>query len=97
MTQKIHLIEGVFTVVDNEDYEELKQYIWYLGKFRALYCVERYEWIEGKYTCIKMHRQLMGLKVGDKKGVTHLNGNGLDNRRENLAFSGRCRSKRSKQ
>lgn len=97
MSKKIHLICDVYVLIDEEDYDELQKYTWYLGKFRALYCAERFEFIDEHYTSIMMHRQIMGLKRGDKKGVKHLNGNGLDNRRKNLCFSGRYpRKKRGK-
>lgn len=39
-----------------------------------------------------MHRDILGLKAGDGKEVDHINGNGFDNRRENLRVCSRSKN-----
>jgi len=70
----IKLKNGEETLVSDEDYEELSQYKWSLSTFYAA----RSE--NGKI--IYMHRQIMKPEKG--MVVDHINGNKLDNRRENL-------------
>ncbi len=76
----IPLSQGKFAIVDAEDYDRLSSYKWAVSK-------KRNNWY-AKGRCggltIKMHRVIMGLKKGDGKEVDHRNGNGLDNRKENL-------------
>ncbi len=85
--KKIKLTQGLFALVDDEDYERLNQFQWHasLGsrgtKMYAIRCIR----VDGKKINIRMHREILGLprefdgRVGD-----HLNSDGLDNRRENL-------------
>ena len=83
MTKKIMLTQGKYTLVDNEDYEWLSQWKWRWspnGEHTG-YATSRIT-IDGKKTCLFMHRMILGLKKG--KIGDHINGNGLDNRRCNL-------------
>jgi len=70
--------------VDQEDYERLSRYNWFIrrGKrtFYAVRAAKRAEGRPGKV--ISMHREI--LKVRDGLCVDHINHNGLDNRRVNL-------------
>jgi|LGOV01.1.fsa_nt_gb hypothetical protein len=62
------------TVVDDADYGLVSQHCWFLDNARAK------AWIGGKN--VYLHVLLMGKAEG--KVVDHINGNPLDNRRENL-------------
>jgi hypothetical protein len=75
--------KGLFAIVDEDDYEELSKHAW--RKMRI------YAYRDGKTAdepkTVFMHRHVMGLLARQKDKrivVDHLNGNGLDNRRENL-------------
>jgi hypothetical protein len=75
----IKLTKDKFTIVDVEDYQKLAQHDWHLwesGSYNQ-YAI-RYE--KGK--SLKMHREIMNAPVG--LVVDHKNGDGLDNRKENL-------------
>lgn len=71
-------------LVDEEDFEELSKWSWYLHndgsavRRKSLLDGSRTSWIE------RMHREIMGLSRGEKKVVDHRNGIRLDNRRANL-------------
>lgn len=84
--QKIPLTQGQFALVDDADYEELSKYKWYANKNRSgiFYAWRVSKNKNGSPEKISMHRQLLGLKHGDKRQGDHINHNGLDNRRNNL-------------
>jgi hypothetical protein len=74
--------EGKFALVDDEDYDYLNQYPWYIDAHG--YAFSRFWNKNTKRTegVGFMHRLL--LTNGNK--VDHINGNKLDNRRENLRY-----------
>lgn len=73
-------------VVDDEDYELLMKYKWYFSSgyaVRWLYFGKK----DGKtvQSMESIHRTILGLGKSDKSiFVDHINGNRLDNRRQNL-------------
>lgn len=74
--RRIPLTQGKFSIVDDEDFEEMSKFKWCLSGDK------RYAagWVGGRMTY--MHRVLTG---NDKtKKTDHINRNGLDNRRSNL-------------
>ncbi len=78
MSKVIQLTQGMQTVVDDGDHEHLSRHRWYYnnkgGHGYALRMVGRQS--------ILLHREIM--KPGTGFVVDHINGNTLDNRRENL-------------
>lgn len=76
--------KGKSVVVDEDDYEQLIKFNWCTDGRYAL----RSKKISGtrRSYFIYMHRQIFGLKRRKEDGieVDHINGNGLDNRKENL-------------
>lgn len=77
--KRIKLTQGKFAIVDDKDFEYLNQFKWFAQK-------DGYTWYalrRGKQRkIVRMHRLLTGISKG--KSIDHINGNGLDNRRENL-------------
>lgn len=70
----IPLTQGFEALVDDEDFEEVAQRPWHILKVRHhLYAVRR------RPITLLMHTFITGWKL-----VDHINGNGLDNRRQNL-------------
>jgi hypothetical protein len=81
--KEIPLTQGKIALVDDEDFPELSKYRWYAHKDDNTWYAERHSpKIDGESHKIKMHRVI----AGTPKGVDtdHINGDGLDNRRENL-------------
>lgn len=95
MTRKLTTSNGFEVLVDDEDYERLSQYNWYATGDKHTHYAIRREYANGKQKNIRMHRELMNPPEG--KVVDHINGNGLDNRKENLRVclqSQNCRNAR---
>ncbi len=79
----IALTQGHTAVVDARD-AHLAQHAWYaMPKGRTRYAA-RDAYSAGKRTHMYLHRAVLGLLPGDPRYVDHINGDGLDNRRENL-------------
>lgn len=78
MSKEIVITRGEVTIVDDDNYEELCQYKWYLMDGFAGRTVTENK----KRTTVYMHRVVADAPKG--VSVYHLNGNKLDNRRENL-------------
>jgi hypothetical protein len=83
--RKIPLTQGQFAIVDDEDYERLNKYKWFVAKIeRRFYAHRKRKSTDvGCGRCnVKMHRQILEVPAG--KFIDHINHNGLDNRRANL-------------
>jgi hypothetical protein len=80
--RKIKLTRGKYAIVDNDDYQRLNKYKWYI-KFNGYnYYAQRTEKNNGKRRKILMHREIKKPPKG--LVVDHINRDGLDNRKANL-------------
>ena len=69
-------------IVDDDDYEKVKPYNWFLsGTGYAVAFVP----VDGKFKLTYLHRFIMDAQPG--QCVDHINGNSLDNRRNNLRLA----------
>lgn len=79
-------LNGFEILIDEQDIDLIKEFSWEIIVKPNTNYVIRKTWIEGKTHIIRLHRVI--LKVQDRSWkevqVDHINGNGLDNRRENL-------------
>jgi len=84
-------ISGYDVLIDDEDYERLKEFKYNVYRHKVieqgLYYFYRNIYINGKKTTTKLHRDIMRCTVGDGLEVDHRYGDTLDNRKENLRFS----------
>lgn len=80
--KQIRLTKGFITKVDDADYPELSKYKWHAFERRGFIRPRRGSYKNGKEYMIFMYRQIMNAPTG--KFVDHINGDTLDNRRENL-------------
>jgi HNH endonuclease/AP2 domain len=77
------LLDGTKCLIDDEDFERLNQYKWGLVKSKTGSYAARGTRSNGVYRKILMHKEL--LPCLDKKLIVdHINGNKLDNRKQNL-------------
>ena len=68
-----------YILIDNDDYDAINKYKWSITKPRNTYYAVR----EFNKKSTLLHRFLLNVKKRNKH-VDHINGNGLDNRKENL-------------
>lgn len=93
MTKQIPLTQGKFALVDDDDFEYLNQWKWNATQSGSTFYARRQEGIIPFKKTIPMHRQIMNTPAGME--VDHINGNGLDNRRENLRNCTHAENKRN--
>lgn len=84
----IQLTQGQVAIVDDDDYEKLNKYKWYASKQFNTYYARRNESRKnncGKQKTIRMHDEIMNISKGQL--VDHKDGNGLNNRKNNLRIA----------
>ena len=79
MTKEIILTRGKVAIVDDDDFEELSRHKW---RYKYGYAVRNAPTSTNKYHLILMHREI--INTPDGMQTDHVNGDMLDNRRNNL-------------
>lgn len=77
--KEISLTKGKFAIVDDDDFEYLSQWKWFINTNGY---AQRTEGSRGSQKKIYMHRVIN--ETPEDMSTDHINGNRLDNRRENL-------------
>lgn len=81
----IPLTQGKVALVDDGDYEWLKQFKWHTRRSpHSFYVARKIHVSKNKQTTEQMHRLILGLQPGDKRQCDHRDGDGLNNQRANL-------------
>jgi hypothetical protein len=80
----IQLSQGLIALVDDERFHEVSRFKWCATKNGKCFYAKRWFRKDGKQVGVYMHRLVSGAAPGVI--VDHINGNSLDNRRENLRF-----------
>lgn len=82
--KKIALTKSKVALVDDNDFEELSQFKWCVTQKSSGYYAQRRSWdsTTKKGKIVYMARQIM--RAGPREIVDHINGDTLDNRRNNL-------------
>jgi hypothetical protein len=84
--RKIYLGEGEFTIIEPPDYYAYSKYKWILSADgNNFYAVREAKIGPKKTKIVSLHREIMNAPKGIL--VDHRNGDGLDNRRENLRLA----------
>jgi len=85
MSSVITLTRKCLALVDSEDLEELTRYHWFtVGTAPYLRAARSITVVPYRKQFFYMHREILGLPPGREPVVDHINGNPLDNRRQNL-------------
>lgn len=79
-SREIPLTRGFVTIVDEADFDWLNQWKWH--HINRRYVARARAHITGEFVNIMMHRLIMSCP--EDMFVDHINGDGFDNRRENL-------------
>lgn len=84
--KEIVLTQGKVTLVDDEDYDWLNQFKWYVIRPYKIYYAQRHlKRKENQRQHQYMHRLIMNAQLG--QAIDHVNCDGLDNRKVNLRFA----------
>jgi hypothetical protein len=93
VAKEIQLTKGKVAIVDDDMFDYLSQWRWYYHKNGYALRNQRVYGENRKY-CIRMHRLIAGAPKGFD--VDHINGNKLDNRRDNLRVATRSENNYNK-
>ena len=84
--RRIDLGQGEWTLLDEVDYYRFGNLKWSLGGYKKnLYAVSGIKNKDGNFELVRLHRLIMN--PPENLVVDHRNGDGLDNRRENLRLA----------
>jgi len=84
--KEIPLTQGKFALIDDDMFDRVSYFKWHVVKKLRTTGIVYYAltniYVNGKYTCLLMHRLIMG--IPDPLQVDHRNSNGLNNQKHNL-------------
>ncbi len=89
--QEIKLTKGLVAIVDDEDYDDVSQYNWTADEHENIFYASRWTQKDNVRTKIYLHRYLLP----NVEKVDHKDGNGLNNRRNNLRKSSSAQNLRN--
>ena len=95
--REIPLTQGRVAIVDDEDYEALNAFKWNMSRrAHTVYAGRHARRKDGRCTREYMHRVVLAMKLrrplAKGEQTDHINGEGLDNRRENLRLATRSQN-----
>lgn len=76
---------GYTVLIDDEDFEKVKDHNWSIEPYALKKGKYYFRYFDNEITnTITLHRFVMNCKLYDNKEIDHINGNTLDNRKQNL-------------
>ena len=94
MTKQIPLSQGKFAIVDDDVYEWASKYKWCAMRGNSTFYALRGVGKRPNHKKVYLHRDIMDAQIGVQ--VDHINGDGLDNRRENLRLASNMENQRNR-
>lgn len=95
MSKQVRVGQGAYAIVDDCDYELVSKYTWKAKRDKSNIYAIAAVWVDGKRTTIRMLRVILATQPSAT--VDHINGNGLDNRRDNLRLCSHSENNRNRQ
>lgn len=92
--RKIPLTQGQFALVDAEDFERISKFKWYAHKKNGVFYAMRMVGGRKNRKMIPMHAEIMNTPKGME--TDHRDGNGLNNRQNNLRVCTHAENSRNK-
>lgn len=88
-SRELAVTRGLVAIVDEEDYERVSQFKWCAIKGRDTWYAHRtVRKSEGlAKSSIRLHHFILGMTADIAGEIDHRNGNGLDNRKQNLRMA----------
>lgn len=92
---KISITQNKFALIDDEDWNLVKDYKWFAVKPANIwYVITHVYLLNSCRTTIRMHRLIMKAKLGED--IDHKDGNGLNNQRYNLRLCNNKQNQRNR-
>lgn len=86
----IPVSRGLWTKVDDEDFEELDRYKWFAQPGYRTFYAARFDYSTGVRLYIAMHRVILQAPTGSM--IDHEDGDGLNNQKINIRFSNKSKN-----
>ena len=90
MTRTIHLTQGKISLVSDDDFDTVMAHKWHAVNFHGHWYAMTNVRADGRQKGLLMHRVL--LNPPPSYDIDHINGDGLDNQRDNLRLATRSQN-----
>jgi hypothetical protein len=90
--KEIFLSCELVALIDDENFEEFSRFKWHINAQGYAVRNAPNPRKPGRLTPVRMHREIMGLEIGDPRLIDHIDGNRLNNQRINLRLCNKAQN-----